>query len=177
MGLLNFITGVFTGNWQKAWEGVKKIFKGVFDSLWGIVKVPLNLIIDGINAVIGALNSIRINIPDWVPEFGGKTFGINIPKIPKLATGGIVTSPTLAMIGERGPEAVVPLENSGFFDTLASAVGTAVLNTMQIALSNYPTNQGGDIVIKIDGATVARIINPYLNREQSRIGGTIITAI
>jgi len=137
------------------------------------VKFPLNLIIDGINAVIRALNSISIDIPDWVPIFGGKTFGINIPLIPKLARGAIVTSPTLAMIGERGPEAVVPLENTGFVDAIATAVGNAVLAAMQFSTR---TSDNGDIVIQIDGTTLARIMNPYHTKESNRIGGTMIVA-
>ena len=56
---------------------------------------------------------ISIKVPSWVPGIGGKGFSLNIPEIPSLAAGGIVTSPTLAMIGERGPEAVVPLGRGG----------------------------------------------------------------
>jgi phage-related protein len=126
-GLINFILGVFTGDWKRAWEGVKQIFKGVFDSLWGIVKAPLNLIIDGINWVIGGLNKISFSLPSWIPGVGGRTFGINIPKIPKLATGGVVDSPTIAMIGEgRYPEAVVPLGRSPQMKDLVSQVAVAV---------------------------------------------------
>lgn len=169
IGLMNFITGVFTGNWQKAWEGVKKIFKGVFDSLWGIVKFPLNLIIGGINAVIRALNSISIDIPSWVPGLGGKKFGINIPEIPKLAAGGIITSPTLAMIGEKGPEAVVPLENTGFVDAIASAVGSAVLAAMQ-AVTQMTESSDREIVMSIDGVRLARVLVPKINSEIERMG-------
>jgi hypothetical protein len=86
-GLITFLTGVFTGDWEKAWEGVKTIFKGVFDTLWSIVKFPLNLIIDGINALIGGLNKLKFDVPDWIPLIGGKKFGFNIPKIPKLNVG------------------------------------------------------------------------------------------
>lgn len=175
-GLIDFITGVFTGNWTKAWEGIKTIFKGIFDTLWPIVKMPLNLVIDGINAMIGGLNSIKVDIPDWVPGFGGETFGISIPKIPKLARGGIVDSPTVAMIGEAGKEAVIPLENTSFVNTLASALGSAVMAAMQIGGSNNSApSGGGDIVVQVDGTTLARIINPYLSQEQGRIGGTILT--
>lgn len=176
-GLIDFITGVFTGNWKKAWEGVKQVFKGVFDTLWDIAKFPLNLIIEGINTLIGALNSISVDIPEWVPgDFGGQTWGINIPKIPKLARGGIVDSPTLAMIGEAGKEAVVPLENTSFVNSLASAVGSAVLSAMQISNSSggQNTDRNGDIVISIDGTILARIINPYLNNEQQRLGTSAI---
>lgn len=169
VGLLNFITGVFTGNWQKAWEGVKKIFKGVFDSLWGIVKVPLNLIIDGINAVIGALNSIKINIPDWVPGLGGRTFGINIPKIPKLAKGGItnVNDPFLAVVGDNRTqrEVISPLDD--LTNIIVSAVGTAMLDLMQFGNSG---NEPREIILELDGLKVGRAILPRLNQEMVRLG-------
>lgn len=97
-GLIDFIVGVFTGNWQKAWQGVQNIFRGIFDGLTNIAKKPLNAIIDAINAMIRGLNKIKL--PNWIPGFGG--MGINIPTIPKLAKGGIVDAPTLAMVGEAG---------------------------------------------------------------------------
>lgn len=116
-GIIEFITGIFTGNWKKAWQGVKDIFKGIIDALAGIFKAPINFIIDGINAFISGLNKIKI--PDWVPVVGGKGFHIN--KIPKLAQGGVVDKPTIAMVGEAGKEAVVPLErNTGWIDVLVS---------------------------------------------------------
>lgn len=60
--------------------------------------------------VLSKINEMKISIPDWVPGVGGKTLGFNIPQIPMLATGGIATAPTLAMVGEGGePEAVLPL--------------------------------------------------------------------
>lgn len=116
-GLVDFITGIFTGNWKKAWNGVKNIFKGIIDGIAGIFKAPINLIIDGINAFIGGLNKIKI--PDWVPVVGGK--GFHISKIPKLAQGTVVDKPTIAMIGEAGKEAVIPLENNtGWITELAN---------------------------------------------------------
>lgn len=113
-GVIDFITGIFTGNWKKAWTGVKEIFKGIFETLYDIVKAPINLIIDGINEVIKGLNSLSIDIPDWVPKYGGKTFGIDIPKIPHLAKGGLAYGPTLAVVGDNigaasDPEVVAPL--------------------------------------------------------------------
>lgn len=97
-GIIDFVVGIFTGNWKQAWEGVKSIFKGVFDSLVGIVKTPLNAIIDCINAVIGGLNKINFNVPDWVPGLGGKSFGVNISKIPKLNTGGFIKDEGISML-------------------------------------------------------------------------------
>lgn len=122
-GVIDFIVGVFTGNWKKAWNGVKNIFSGIIDALAGIFKFPINLIIDGINAFISGLNKLKI--PDWVPVVGG--LGLNIPKIPKLARGGIIDSPTVAMVGEAGKEAVMPLErNTGWIDQLASKIGDKI---------------------------------------------------
>ena len=97
-GIVTFISGVFSGDWKKAWEGVKGIFKGVWDTLSSIAKAPLNAIIGGINAVIRGLNSLSIDIPDWVPGFGGKTFGVNIPEIPKLNTGGYIKDTGISML-------------------------------------------------------------------------------
>ena len=122
-GLIDFITGVFTGNWSKAWDGVKNIFGGIFDGLKALFKTPINYIIDGINAFISGLNKIKI--PDWVPAVGGK--GINIPKIPKLAQGGVIDRPTIAMIGEAGREAVIPMErNLGALEKLSTMIGDKI---------------------------------------------------
>ena len=122
-GVIDFITGIFTGNWKKCWEGVKSIFKGIIDAIVGIFKFPINLIIDGINSFIAGLNELKI--PDWVPVVGG--LSLDIPKIPKLARGGIVDSPTYAMIGEAGKEAVMPLErNTGWIDQLATKIGEKI---------------------------------------------------
>lgn len=105
-GIIDFITGVFTGNWGQAWEGVKTIFKGIFDSLKGIAKAPLNFIIDIVNKCIDGINKIDFNIPDWVPVLGGEHVGLNIPHIPALATGSAYTQKGLTLVGEHGPELV-----------------------------------------------------------------------
>ena len=108
-GLIEFITGVFTGDWENAWNGVKKVFEGVFDSLYGIVKAPLNLIVRAINKVIGGVNKFRIDIPDWAAKiasiagFKGGSIGFNIPKIPELANGAVIppNSEFLAILGDQ----------------------------------------------------------------------------
>jgi phage-related protein len=171
IGLMKFITGVFTGDWRKAWEGVKGVFKGVFDQLYDIVKRPLNLIIDAINAVIGGFNKISVKVPDWVPDFGGKTFGINIPKIPKLARGGIVDGATNFgnyIAGEAGSEMIVPLENTGFVEKLASALGTAVMN----AMSN--SNTSGDIILKLNEIELGRASAKSINKAQRTAGRLLL---
>lgn len=112
-GVIDFIRGVFTGDWQRAWEGVKEIFRGTFNAFASLAKVPLNSVIallngaiNGINKMIDALNSISFKIPDWVPLLGGKSFGLSlrhVGKIPYLAKGGILSRGS-AVVGEAGPE-------------------------------------------------------------------------
>lgn len=98
-GFLNFITGVFTGNWSKAWQGIQDIFGGIFDGLAALVKAPINSVIGLINDFLGHLGTIKI--PKWIPKWGGKTFSIG--KIPYLAKGGHLINGQ-AIVGEAGPE-------------------------------------------------------------------------
>lgn len=108
--IIGFIDNVFSGNWSAAWGNVVSIFGNVFGELANIANAPINAVISVINMVLSKINEMKISIPDWVPGVGGKTLGFNIPQIPMLATGGIATAPTLAMVGEGGePEAVLPL--------------------------------------------------------------------
>ena len=126
----------------KMWEGIKKIgssvaefIGGIFEKKIGVVKGIINGVIELINGAIGAINKLKVDIPDWVPKYGGSTFGVNIPLIPKLAEGGIVDKATLAMIGEAGKEAVVPLERTQWIDKLAekiNAMGGTQSNTYNI---------------------------------------------
>ena len=108
--IIGFIDNVFSGNWSAAWGNVVSIFGNEFGALANIAKAPINAVISVINMALSKINEMKISIPDWVPGVGGKTLGFNIPQIPMLATGGIATAPTLAMVGEGGePEAVLPL--------------------------------------------------------------------
>lgn len=120
-GVIDFVTGVFTGNWQKAWQGLQDIFSGIVGGLASIIKAPLNGIIGLINMAIDGLNSISFDLPEIL---GGGHVGLNIPKIPYLAKGGVISQPTLAMMGEAGKEAVVPLENNtGWTRQVAKEIG------------------------------------------------------
>lgn len=119
-GIIDFIAGVFTGDWSRAWTGVKEIFGGIWDAFVGLVKTPVNLIIGILNGLItaaefcvnaigSALNSINVDVPDWVMDLTGLTsIGFNLPtwhaaKIPYLAQGAYVkaNTPQLAMIGDN----------------------------------------------------------------------------
>ena len=105
-GLLKFITGVFTGDWRKAWEGVKDIFGGAFSALTALAKAPLNAVIGLINGAIAGINNIGITIPEWVPGLGGKDFSINIPTIPQLAKGTMNWQGGPVQVHERGGEII-----------------------------------------------------------------------
>lgn len=118
-GIIDFIKGVFTGDWKRAWEGIKQIFSGIWQALIGIVKAPINIIIGllnglikgfvgALNAVIGVLNKFHFEVPDWVPLIGGKSIGFNIayktaPQIPYLASGAVIppNAPFMAMLGDQ----------------------------------------------------------------------------
>lgn len=98
-GLIDFVTGIFSGDWERAWKGVTEIFGGIFDGIAAFAKAPINEMIGLINGFIGGLDNIKI--PKWVPGVGGKSFSIG--KIPYLATGGHLLNGQ-AIVGEAGPE-------------------------------------------------------------------------
>lgn len=136
--------------WSNIWEGMKTTVINIFNGIWNGIKGVINSIIggiekmangviNGINGMIRALNNLSFDVPDWVPGIGGSTFGFNIGtigniSIPRLAKGGVVDQATLAMIGEAGQEAVVPLENNtGWIDKIAAKIGEIVsVNMMAI---------------------------------------------
>ena len=128
-GFRNF----FIGMWEKIKQiggSVAEFIGDIFTGKINVVKGIINGVISLINGAISAINRISVNIPDWVPEFGGKTIGFNLPKIPKLALGGIVDKPTLAMVGEAGREAVMPLENNTqWIDKLADKLSSKMGNS------------------------------------------------
>lgn len=112
-GLIQFITGVFTGNWSQAWEGVKQIFGNAFDALVKLCKIPINAVIGVINGAVKGINSILgkvTTIPDWVPVVGGQSFSMQLPTIPMLAKGGFTDGVSIA--GEAGTEAVISFDPS-----------------------------------------------------------------
>lgn len=151
-GIINFLQNVFKGNWQGAWQSIKDVFASIVQGLVGIFKAPINAIIDGINAFLSGLNTIKI--PDWVPGVGGR--GFYFAPIPKLAKGGIVDGATTAIIGESGREAVLPLENNTeWIDELASRIS-----------GNQPTQ----IIVKLGEETIMDKLIEGIN-EQSMLSG------
>lgn len=111
--ILTTATTTLTTGMLEKWNTFKNGIIEIWRAITGAIKGFINDQLRFINKLIDALNSIQVEIPEWVPGFGGRTFGIELPSVPYLASGGIVTRPTLAMIGEAGPEAVVPLNKVG----------------------------------------------------------------
>ena len=107
-GVLNFLIGVFSGDWERAWDGISQVFKGVWNGIVGALEGAINLIIRGINWLISQLNKVSFSVPDWVPAIGGKSFGFNIPKIsevsiPRLAQGAVIppNREFMAVLGDQ----------------------------------------------------------------------------
>ena len=109
-GIVNVVRGVGTA-FSNVFNGIRNAIKTAFAGVVNIVKAPINAIIGLINGAIRSLNRLKVSIPDWVPGFGGQTFGINLPTIPRLAEGATVLprkGGTLAVLAEAGrPESVV----------------------------------------------------------------------
>ena len=141
-GIITFITGVFTGNWKQAWEGVRSIFTGIFDTLGALFKTPINAVITLINKAISGINGLGIDIPDWVPVLGGKKFSLNIPEIPPLAQGGFTTGPSIA--GEAGTEAVISFQRAVRQENLRTwAMAGRMLGVRPTELADIPESGGG----------------------------------
>lgn len=96
-GLLTFIKGVFSGDWDTAWQGIVDVFTSIWDTIVGVVKTIINGVIDIINNAITAINE-NVKAPDWVNDLVGHEVAINIPTIPRLNTGGEVTKAGLSVI-------------------------------------------------------------------------------
>lgn len=163
LGLTNFISGVFSGNWRRAWFGVRQIFESIVSGLSHIFKAPLNFMIDGINKFLSGIGKIKI--PDWVPGVGGK--GFSIPRIPRLAKGGIVSASTIANIGEAGTEAVIPLQrNTQGLDMIAEKISE------RLSLSQND-GTGATYVIKLvldDGRVITKMVIDNIKDYEARTG-------
>lgn len=125
---------------SKTFPEAAGLIKKVFGTVFGVVKMQINSLISIVNTVTSSINKAlsKVKIPDWVPVFGGKSFSVNIPKIPQLAEGGIATRSTIANIGEGGePEAVLPLSK------LSSMLGGASGGNISVSFSPTINVSGG----------------------------------
>ena len=163
-GVIDFIVGVFTGDWTKAWQGVTEIFKGIWNNIVAIIEAAINFIIDGVNLLISALNTVHFEIPDWVPIIGGKSFGISIPLVsqvalPRLAEGAVIppNREFMAVLGDQksGTNIETPLE------TMVQAFKQAM---------NESGGRSQTIILQFNGREFARAVYKANNEETQRVG-------
>jgi len=173
-GLTEFIAGALTGNWEKAWNGVKTVFKGFVNGLIGLLNAMLTGLVSGVNAAVKALNKLKVDIPGWVPVYGGKSFGFNIktltaPQIPYLAQGAVLppNKPFLAMVGDQkhGTNIEAPLA------TIEEAVASVVLPGQDAANALLEQILQAIYGIRVGDEVIGRAAQRYQSRRFQMEGG------
>ncbi len=167
-GIIQFIKGVFTGNWKSAWEGVKKVFSGIWNSIVIIAESAINAVIKGLNWLISKINTIKFTVPSWVPGVGGKSIGGHISslsevRLPRLATGAVIppNKEFLAVLGDqkRGTNIETPLA------------------TMVDAFKQAMAESGGGtttVVVQLDGKEIARSTVKNINNMTRAAGKPVL---
>lgn len=164
-GVWTTVKNIFVNAGQMVGSAVGGAFKSAVNAVLGTIENVVNGFIGMINGVIGMINKIP----------GVSLGSIGYVSLPRLARGGIVDSPTVAMIGEAGKEVVMPLENTGFLQTMGRVVGGAVVNALGGGLIQPSGFSGsGDIVIQIGGHEFGRVAIQEINREQERAGQVLL---
>lgn len=181
-GIIDFIAGVFTGDWSRAWQGIVDVFAGIFNAVSSVVVAVMNAVITVINGAISAVYNAVVSVINLVLEAVNAIAGVlgftlelginaQAPQIPyvqaprvAMATGGVVTSPTNALIGEgRYDEAVVPLGNSPQMKQFADSVADRVNSGEQIRLLRDQNDLLKQILDKtgvyLDGREITRVVN------------------
>lgn len=164
-GVWTTVKNIFVNAGQMVGSAVGGAFKSAVNAVLGTIENVVNGFVGMINGVIGMINKIP----------GVSLGSIGYISLPRLARGGIVDSPTVAMIGEAGKEVVMPLENTGFLQTMGRIVGGAVVNALGGGLPQSGGFSGdGDIVIQIGGHEFGRVAIREINREQERAGQVLL---
>ena len=164
-GVWETVKNIFVNAGQMVGSAVGGAFKSAVNAVLGTIENVVNGFIGMINGVIGLINKIP----------GVSLGSVGYVSLPRLARGGIVDSPTVAMIGEAGKEVVMPLENTGFLQTMGRIVGGAVVNALGGGLPQSGGFSGsGDIVIMIGGHEFGRVAIQEINREQERAGQVLL---
>ena len=164
-GVWATVKNIFVNAGQMVGSAVGGAFRSAVNAVLGTIENVVNGFVGMINGVIGMINKIP----------GVSLGSIGYVSLPRLARGGIVDSPTVAMIGEAGKEVVMPLENTGFLQTMGRVVGGAVVNALGGNLTQSSGFSGsGDIVIQIGGHEFGRVAIQEINREQERAGQVLL---
>lgn len=188
-GVITFVTGVFTGNWAQVWQGVVSIFANIFSAIGTVVYAVINGIITALNAAISMVWNAVVSLVNLFAGVvnaisgGVLSFGVDMaaPSIPYLtvdaamASGGVVTSPTRALIGEgRYDEAVVPLGNSPQMRQFADSVAERVNNGEQVRLLRDQNELLRQILAKsgtyLDGKLISDTVTKYQKQRTKAMG-------
>lgn len=196
-GLIDFITGIFSGDWEKAWNGIIDTFSGIFSLLSDVAKAPLNLVIgfinglitgvqSGINAIVRSVNKLSFKVPKWVPSIGGEDFGFhlteaNFPKIPYLAQGGYVkpNTPQLAMIGDNRHQGEIVAPEDKIYAQAYKAVEAVMSKTndaleskldmiIQLLMQILDRTADGDLIMQVGEAELGRIVKRAISNYNRR---------
>ena len=174
-GIIDFIAGVFTGDWERVWNGLKEIFTGIWDGMKAVARHGVNILVDIVNGIIKGLN--KIHLPNWeiLGSLAGK--GINIPLIPRLAKGGVLTSPTLAMMGEyagayQNPEIVTP--QNILRETIDASNGNLVSAFYQMCQQVIQAIDGVDMSVSIGDDVIAQSAKRGNDAYRKRTGYALI---
>lgn len=139
-GVIDFVAGVLTGDWERAWEGLANAVKSPVNLIISIINSMISAVVTGVNTVIGMVNTLSFEVPDWVPGLGGKTFGFDLnrieaPQIPYLAKGAVLppNQPFLAVVGDQkhGTNVEAPLE------TIQEAVAIVMEDMIQSNIAGH----------------------------------------
>nr|DAM02034.1 MAG TPA: minor tail protein [Caudoviricetes sp.] len=192
-GLIDFITGIFSGDWEKAWNGIIDTFSGIFSLLADVAKAPLNLVIgfinglitgvqSGINAIVRSVNKLSFKVPNWVPGIGGEDFGFHLPeadfsKIPYLAQGGYVkpNTPQLAMIGDNRHQGEVVAPEDKLLDMAQKAAAMAssaelLAEAISILKQILKILEALDLDIQLDGKSLKKYVVDKINEHTKQTG-------
>ncbi len=178
-GVIQFLTGVFTNDWDAAWEGVKNIFKGVWNGVVSLLEGAVNLIVKGVNALISGLNKLHIDIPDN-PFTGPMRLGFNIPsipeaKIPRLAQGAVIppNREFMAVLGDQrsGTNLEAPEDLIRKIVWEESGGGNAEL--VQLLRSILQAVKDGHIIM-VDGSVFGRTAIKTINSVNMSAGKQLL---
>lgn len=192
-GLIDFIAGVFSGDWSEAWNGIVDAFGGIFSLIADIAKGPINMVIglingmldgleSGINWIVRRVNALSFDVPDWVPVIGGDHFGFDLPEvgfgsIPYLAEGGYVkpNTPQLAMIGDNKHQGEVVAPEDKLLEMAQKAADMAssaelLAEAISILKQILKILETLDLDIQLDGKSLKKYVVDKINEHTKQTG-------
>jgi len=182
-GLSTFVAGVFTGQWELAWSGLKDFLKSIVNGVIGLINSMLRGVTGAVNGIIGIANRLSFTVPAWVPELGGKTFGLHLstvtaPQIPYLAQGAVLPAnkPFMAVVGDQrhGTNIEAPLA------TIQEAVALVMQDQTSAIMAGVEASVGVQreileavLGIHIGDDVIANATGRYQSRLATMRGGAL----